>query len=1810
MRKFLGLLLCYLVCLCVQLQVQAQPYGNEWINYSKTYYKIQVGQEGLYRIPFSTLQAEGLGSNAGSGYKMFTRGQEVPIYVTTNGTFGTSDYIEFIGEINDGSQDASLYQNPSWQLNPHRSLFSDTSAYYLVWDNTGTPKRYINTNNDVSAPPVPAETFFVHTITSSYLEGHAAGKPFRVAGVNHRYPDFDDAEGFASLQFGNGTSSATPWFRDFTLSTPARYTGAGAPRAHLGTKLVGRNDEFDVLVDHIVEIMVNGTTYNIVTYNAHDQVLLSDSIFLATMAGNSTVIRASVPDTVDHTDINSVAYLRFSYPRRFDLDNANRFMFRLANSQQKYLEIENFNGGTSFVLYDMTNNLRIVPVFADGKYKVLLPAGANPALPRKIYLASTASPCAIGCTFPCVPAQCAAWTVGDLNARQFTNFGTAANQGDYIIVSNAKLRTGATDRVQQFANYRETAAGGSHNVVIADIEDLYDQFAYGIPTHPRAVRGLVDYAFNVWPADPEYLFLIGKSVRYSATRTFPAAHNANLVPSWGDPASDNMLGATSTDYYQRLAIGRLSALTPAHVKAYYDKIIEYELEEPCTLVDRAWTKRFAHVASGWTGSQTSEFQDLLNSHAAVCENTEFLGANVTNYSHTGTQTAPLPLNSDFTNAYNAGYAMVSFMGHATVDGWSFGIGTDATPYSNEGKYPFMLAGSCFVGNIHEYTPTVNNPSMAEKYVLADNKGAIGYMGTVQFGLPTYLDQFATHLYERFSNLSYNESMGYCMLKSLQQLHTSDAAAPDYKGRRITTQEYTLEGDPAVVLVSSFAQPDYILVDNATYNNVQVFAQPSNIEVTGNPGSVPAGTTSLDFVITVNNIGQAVTGNISIRIDRQLGPTSETAAQQTVVAPLGESTYTLSVPISSGDMNGTNTFTITVDANNAVTEGCENNNTASVQLTIQDCTPPTVTFAPATQYCTNTNPVTLSGTPAGGVFLLNGTELAGNSFDPDNAELGSNTLTYQYTDANNCVGQSTTNITVNEAPSTQIATTTLAICLDESVTVSPEAFSSAANYTWNFGGGTETATGGNQEYQVSWATPGTKTITLNATTGNCAASPTTIDVVVSAPLAVPAITCGNTTTNSVTFQWNAIPGATGYILNQDGTIISQAGNSYTATDLAVGETVSLSVIAQGDAPCGNSNTSLTQSCTAQNCEVITATVDNIEAIYCANEPAFTLVGSPANGSFLVDGVAATQFNPAALGAGSHTIVYQVILNGVCQYTSQTYQATIYNLPAVPTISGNAIFCQGGGTELTAEGDYETYLWNTGNTAQTISVTDGGTYSVVVSNEGGLGCSASAVLDVTELIEPNLEITAANNAIVCNGQPLTLFATAGYSSYQWEGVFSSTETATVFNAGVYTVNIVDANGCTASESITVTENTITPISLQLNGVPAPGTATLCGGSALLDAGSGYQTYLWSTGETTQTITTTTQGNYSVTVTNQNNCSDDVAILIIFGTALQPEITGDATICPGETVSLEAGDEYANYAWSNSSTTASITVSSPGTYSVTVSDAAGCTGTDSFLVIEDEAAIPTADFAIGSSGLCLGETLQLTNQSTNAGSSTWTITNTITGTIQTSSDNNPSIALTEAGVYTVTLEVQAACGNATDELSRTESVTVSDGPDITIIADFGEICPGDPVELTSQGTANLSVAWLVGTTVVGNQPTLAVTPMETTIYTLTATDAIGCLASDTAEVKVADACELPTVITPNGDGYNDTWQIPQANLLDVKIDVEIYNRWGQLVYNRQSYSNGSAFAGQNNDGGDLTHGTYYFVIRFSDATQPLSGNLTIVR
>ncbi|HNF48201.1 MAG TPA: hypothetical protein PLF48_02395, partial [Chitinophagales bacterium] len=111
MKKLLAIV--FLITLCRSLGF-AQPYGNEWIDYNKTYYKFKIAQDGLCRINYATLIATGIPAAQlkGTDFKLICNGEEIPIYVTTANQFTASDFIEFYGEKNDGSVDTRLYKNP------------------------------------------------------------------------------------------------------------------------------------------------------------------------------------------------------------------------------------------------------------------------------------------------------------------------------------------------------------------------------------------------------------------------------------------------------------------------------------------------------------------------------------------------------------------------------------------------------------------------------------------------------------------------------------------------------------------------------------------------------------------------------------------------------------------------------------------------------------------------------------------------------------------------------------------------------------------------------------------------------------------------------------------------------------------------------------------------------------------------------------------------------------------------------------------------------------------------------------------------------------------------------------------------------------------------------------------------------------------------------------------------------------------------------------------------------------------------------------------------------------------------------------------------------------------------------------------------------------------------------------------------------------------------------------------------------------------------------------------------------------------
>src|SRR5438105_3526535 len=132
MRKILfGLL----VLLC--MSAKAQVYNNEWIDYTKTYYKFRVGKDGVCRIPGSALTSAGINGSA-QDFQLWRNGVQVPIYTSVaTGTLSASDFIEFWGQMNDGKPDKELYRDPSYQSNDRWSLISDSSAYFLTVNPAG-----------------------------------------------------------------------------------------------------------------------------------------------------------------------------------------------------------------------------------------------------------------------------------------------------------------------------------------------------------------------------------------------------------------------------------------------------------------------------------------------------------------------------------------------------------------------------------------------------------------------------------------------------------------------------------------------------------------------------------------------------------------------------------------------------------------------------------------------------------------------------------------------------------------------------------------------------------------------------------------------------------------------------------------------------------------------------------------------------------------------------------------------------------------------------------------------------------------------------------------------------------------------------------------------------------------------------------------------------------------------------------------------------------------------------------------------------------------------------------------------------------------------------------------------------------------------------------------------------------------------------------------------------------------------------------------------------------------------------------------
>ncbi len=462
---------------------------------------------------------------------------------------------------------------------------------------------------------------------------------------------------------------------------------------------------------------------------------------------------------------------------------------------------------------------------------------------------------------------------------------------------------------------------------------------------------------------------------------------------------------------------------------------------------------------------------------------------------------------------------------------------------------------------------------------------------------------------------------------------------------------------------------------------------------------------------------------------------------------------------------------------------------------------------------------------------------------------------------------------------------------------------------------------------------------------------------------------------------------------------------------------------------------------------------------------------------------------------------------------------------PVITGNTSFCTGDSVNLDAGAGYATYSWSTTESTQTIWANTAGTYSVTVTDGGG--CTGDTSITIVQ--NPNPQVTINGSLTFCTGNSTTLDAGSGYNTYLWN-TGDNTQTITVNTAGTYIVTVTDVNNCHEDDTITVTQSSsLSPI--------ITGNLTFCtGSSTTLDAGSGYDTYSWSTAATSQTITVNTAGTYSVTVTDAGGCTGDTSVTVTEAPPPTVTITGNTQICSGTPTNLDAGAGYTSYIWSNGNTTQLNTVNSGGTYSVTITDNNGCTANTSVLVTEDSVQTPTIT---GPTTICNGDQAVL-----NAGSGYDTYS-------WSTGDNTQSITVTNQGTYSVTVTNSNCSANTSINVNVSPAINLSTtSTDATC---FGNNDGTANVTVTG-GTSPLTFLWSTGDT------TQSITGVYANYYQVTVTDAAGCSESTSVLVNqpnkvvvgtnsnqnicIGDTAYINAAATGGTAPYTYFWNTGQSN------------------------------------------------------------------
>ena len=857
--------------------INAQKYGNEWINFSQQYFKLPIAKEGIYRIDSTTLaKYYDLSTINPKNFQLFLKGKEQFLYINgeSDGKINTSDYIEFYGSNFMGDIDSLAYTNINYVPSPYLPLYNDTLYAFLTLNTSLSNKRYILETDTSSAAYPNADHFYTEKIFKQFSSYND------VTEYSNLYsdPHLTQAEGkgYKLLQ-GSSYSS--------TFSGLNTYTNAPLP-FYVTINYSGQSVASNYSPDHQVQIFYSDQN--------NTNVLVSDTSFTgyapvrkkfilnSQNTNNSTAITFScvVAPTFTLNGYTNCHYIHYFYPHTTDLNNESFFKLTVDNSissTKNFFKFTNFNTGASAtaILLDITNGKRITTVLNGPQVRAVIPDGPGKKL------------CILGAEKDTIVIK----NLSPVNQTgNFINYKYQTANKPYVLIYHRSLKTSS----MAYKAYRQTTAGGSYDVIDADIDDLYEQFCYGVNKHPMAMRHFITYLKDSLANAPQYVFMIGKGVSYPAF--FLGSYQyANLIPTMGVPSSDNLITTALTPgntnvYVPEIPIGRLAVFTNSEVTNYLDKVKQHESSPPAD-----WKKRVLHFVGGDDEVLNATLSSYMYDFARTISDSLFGGDTLTFSKNT---TAPIQTNisDSIKNVIAHGAALFNFFGHGSEQGFDQAI-DDPELYNNAGKYPLVIANSCYSGDIH--VPT--RRSVSERFVLANQKGSIGFIATTSYGFDYALYNFTREFYKALSTTRYNRGIGDVMQEAISQNANQDAYT------KLVIMDMTLHGDPAIH-VSSGALPDYQVFSNDVSFDLKKY------------------TDSIGVKIKYKNLGKAIRDSFYVRIERFLPNGDSTTLHKIISCPMYKDSLKVFIPLDFTRGIGLNKFKVYLDYFNEINESDKSNNT--------------------------------------------------------------------------------------------------------------------------------------------------------------------------------------------------------------------------------------------------------------------------------------------------------------------------------------------------------------------------------------------------------------------------------------------------------------------------------------------------------------------------------------------------------------------------------------------------------------------------------------------------------------------------------------------------------------------------------------------------------------------------------------------------------------------------------------------------------------------------------------------------------------------